>query len=511
MPAFAALSVPTATETFANSVSGTGKTVFSGGGVVNVTGQNEATGVVDVVGGTTIVTNGMNNVGTGAVNIGENGAWYARNHNVVIGGNGVAGVTMGASGSLHIGSATFTGTALNNLEINATGTEINIEINSLSDLNRVHASGGSIDFTGAIVIETAAGIDLNGKVITLFDGTVALRGEQTIVVNGEAGIYNMISNGTNIVLSTSAIAESFNLGYSSMVAMSRDVFGQDEKSLHNRMETRRFETRELGNTEFFAQMQGSTIDNGKDTKKSGRFDYNTYGALVGGDIRIATGTIVGFALGYDHGKADVHDNQGKIEMDNYRVTAFASQIVGNYAYVEGGISAGTASYELTRSQSNVRESLNGYNIGAFARLGAVVPVTSAFSFLPYAGLSTYYTTMEDFKDGVYDVDSADAISLQARVGASLRYDFAFSAANKSSITFDIAYTCELADDELETEAKMGTTNFKRKEIIDNDNFVSVGAEFSTTIGNGASVFMGYSVDIGEDTVHHANAGLRYKF
>ena len=511
MPAFAALSVPTATETFANSVSGTGKTVFLGGGVVNVTGQNEATGGVDVVGGTTIVTNGMNNVGTGAVNIGENGAWYARNHNVVIGGNGVAGVTMGASGSLHIGSATFTGTALNNLEINATGTEINIEINSLSDLNRVHASGGSIDFTGAIVIETAAGIDLNGKAITLFDGTVALRGEQTIVVNGEAGIYNMISNGTNIVLSTSAIAESFNLGYSSMVAMSRDVFGQDEKSLHNRMETRRFETRELGNTEFFAQMQGSTIDNGKDTKKSGRFDYNTYGALVGGDIRIATGTIVGFALGYDHGKADVHDNQGKIEMDNYRVTAFASQIVGNYAYVEGGISAGTASYELTRSQSNVRESLNGYNIGAFARLGAVVPVTSAFSFLPYAGLSTYYTTMEDFKDGVYDVDSADAISLQARVGASLRYDFAFSAANKSSITFDIAYACELADDELETEAKMGTTNFKRKEIIDNDNFVSVGAEFSTTIGNGASVFMGYSVDIGEDTVHHANAGLRYKF
>lgn len=511
MPAFAALSVPTATETFANSVSGTGKTVFSGGGVVNVTGQNEATGVVDVVGGTTIVTNGMNNVGTGAVNIGENGAWYARNHNVVIGGNGVAGVTMGASGSLHIGSATFTGTALNNLEINATGTEINIEINSLSDLNRVHASGGSIDFTGTIVIETAAGIDLNGKAITLFDGTVALRGEQTIVVNGEAGIYNMISNGTNIVLSTSAIAESFNLGYSSMVAMSRDVFGQDEKSLHNRMEARRFETRELGNTEFFAQMQGSTIDNGKDTKKSGRFDYNTYGALVGGDIRIATGTIVGFALGYDHGKADVHDNQGKIEMDNYRVTAFASQIVGNYAYVEGGISAGTASYELTRSQSNVRESLNGYNIGAFARLGAVVPVTSAFSFLPYAGLSTYYTTMEDFKDGVYDVDSADAISLQARVGASLRYDFAFSAANKSSITFDIAYACELADDELETEAKMGTTNFKRKEIIDNDNFVSVGAEFSTTIGNGASVFMGYSVDIGEDTVHHANAGLRYKF
>ncbi len=511
MPAFAALSVPTATETFANSVSGTGKTEFSGGGVVNVTGQNEATGGVDVVGGTTIVTNGMDNVGTGAVNIGENGAWHARNHNIVIGGNGVAGVTMGASGSLHIGSATFTGTALNNLEINATGTEINIEINSLSDLNRVHASGGSIDFTGAIVIETAAGIDLNGKAITLFDGTVALRGEQTIVVNGEAGIYNMISNGTNIVLSTSAIAESFNLGYSSMVAMSRDVFGQDEKSLHNRMETRRFETRELGNTEFFAQMQGGTIDNGKDTKKSGRFDYNTYGALVGGDIRIATGTIVGFALGYDHGKADVHDNQGKIEMDNYRVTAFASQIVGNYAYVEGGISAGTASYELTRSQSNVRESLNGYNIGAFARLGAVVPVTSAFSFLPYAGLSTYYTTMEDFKDGVYDVDSADAISLQARVGASLRYDFAFSAANKSSITFDIAYACELADDELETEAKMGTTNFKRKEIIDNDNFVSVGAEFSTTIGNGASVFMGYSVDIGEDTVHHANAGLRYKF
>ncbi len=511
MPAFAALSVPTATETFANSVSGTGKTVFSGGGVVNVTGQNEATGGVDVVGGTTIVTNGMNNVGTGAVNIGENGAWHARNHNIVIGGNGVAGVTMGASGSLHIGSATFTGTALNNLEINATGTEINIEINSLSDLNRVHASGGSIDFTGAIVIETAAGIDLNGKVITLFDGTVALRGEQTIVVNGEAGIYNMISNGTNIVLSTSAIAESFNLGYSSMVAMSRDVFGQDEKSLHNRMETRRFETRELGNTEFFAQMQGSTIDNGKDTKKSGRFDYNTYGALVGGDIRIATGTLVGFALGYDHGKADIHDNQGEIEMDNYRVTAFASQIVGNYAYVEGGISAGMASYELTRPQGDVRESLNGYNVGAFARLGAVVPVTSAFSILPYAGLSTYYTAMEDFEDGVYDVDSADAISLQARVGASLRYDFAFSAANKSSITFDIAYACELADDELETEAKMGTTNFKRKEIIDNDNFVSVGAEFSTTIGNGASVFMGYSADIGEDTVHHANAGLRYKF
>ena len=510
MMAFTASSIPTATETFANSVLGTGKTLFSGGGVVNVTGQNEATGGVDVVGGTKIVTNGMNNVGTGAVNIGENSAWYA-NHNVVIGGNGVDGVAMGASGSLHVGSATFTGTALNNLEINATGTEILISVNSLSDLNRVHASGGRIDFTGAIIIETADGIDLNGKVITLFDYAVTLEGKQTIVVNGEAGIYNMIRDGTNIVLSTSAIAKSFNLGYSSMVAMSRDVFGQDEKSLHNRMEARRFETRELGNTEFFAQMQGSTIDNGKDVKKSGRFDYNTYGALVGGDIRIATGTLVGFALGYDHGKADIHDNQGKIEMDNYRVTAFASQIVGNYAYVEGGISAGTASYELTRSQSNVRESLNGYNIGAFARLGAVVPVTSAFSFLPYAGLSTYYTTMEDFKDGIYDVDSADAISLQARVGASLRYDFAFSAANKSSITFDIAYACELADDELETEAKMGTTNFKRKEIIDNDNFVSVGAEFSTTIGNGASVFMGYSADIGEDTVHHANAGLRYKF
>lgn len=514
MTAFAASSIPTVTETFANSVSGTGKTVFSGGGVVDVTGQNEATGGVDVVGGTTIVTNGMNNVGTGTVNI-ESGAWYANhnvNQNVVIGGNGVDGVTMGASGSLHVGSATFTGTNLKDIEIDASGTEILISVNSQGDLRTVHASGGSIDFTGAIVVETADGIDLNGKVITLFASNVDLvNGTPTIVVNGEAGIYNMISDGTNIVLSTSAIAESFNLGYSSMVAMSRDVFGQDAKALHNRMETRRFETGELGNTEFFAQMQGSTIDNGDDVKKSGRFDYNTYGALVGGDIRIATGTLVGFALGYDHGKADIHDNQGEIEMDNYRVTAFASQIVGNYAYVEGGISAGMASYELTRPQGDVRESLNGYNVGAFARLGAVVPVTSAFSILPYAGLSTYYTTMEDFEDGVYDVDSADAISLQARVGASLRYDFAFSAANKSSITFDIAYACELADDELETEAKMGTTNFKRKEIIDNDNFVSVGAEFSTTIGNGASVFMGYSADIGEDTVHHANAGLRYKF
>ncbi|MCR5183380.1 MAG: autotransporter-associated beta strand repeat-containing protein [Opitutales bacterium] len=508
----AAPTIPTATDILPYDITGAGELLVSGGGVTALTGSNDSTGGIRVVGGSTILTTTMDNVGTGAVSL-VNGTWYAQ-HDVVVGEvnnvTGVSTVTMGATSQLVVGAASFTGTTLNDVQINAAGTEISIDISSLSDLNTVHATGGTINFAGTINITSSSGIDLNGQVITLFSDTVTIAGTPSIVVNGNTG-YSLVSNGANLVLSMSAVVESFNFGYSSMVAMNRDAFRQNERALHNRMENRRFETRDLGNTEFFVQMQGSKVDNGNDSSKSGRFDYSTYGAFVGGDTRLSARTLVGLALGYDHGKADIHGNQGDIEMDNYNMTAFLSQLLGDYCYVEGGLTMGMASYELARRSTNTSETISGYNAGAFARVGSLVPMSDSLSLLPYLGLAAYYTKTEDFKDGVYDVDSSDAVSLQGKVGASLRYDFSMLSSYKSSVTLDVAYVHEFGDDKLKSEGTMGTTGFSRKEVIDNDNYLSVGVELSTGFTSGASAYMGYSADIGEDTVHHANVGLRYKF
>ncbi len=312
--------------------------------------------------------------------------------------------------------------------------------------------------------------------------------------------------------------------YAAMIAMPVETFHNDVRSISARLEQRRYDAtvRRGLSWEFFAQAQMISVDN--DTLKSApTFDFDRYGVLAGADVKLDPTTLVGIALGAGTGKAKIHNGGGKIESDDYRLNVFGGKTFAERFYVNAGAQLGFASYDVKRTTDygNANASADGWNAGAFAETGAVLTISDAYKLyaMPYFGLAYTHAATDSFKesgsdDAAFDADSLAGDSLRARLGCSFSWRFDVAGA-RWRVGFDVAYSHELLDDEIDVDVKTTDDGSKISETakaLPKDVF-SIGPSVNVDLTSSSSIYADYSFNAGTDsaTAHNANVGFKMRF
>lgn len=547
----------TKTETFGKLVRGRGNFALTGGGTLNWTNpEKRFGGELSVSDQTTLNTSDFLTVDSGAVVLDNGAVWNAK------GGFSVEG---DASITLFANSASLYGLQSRASQTLASGTELRVGsfvatsnksgTVTLENVAIVPTDGGTgalISFSldsaddaknARIVLTEDAGVSLdNVAVEVVFDESIddvwdvpeiefVYRDGQAADVSGDvASVTISMADGTEVKyvydsrtgnLSLSPVSPDMNLAYAAMTAMPTEAFNQDVQSLHRRMEQRRFETQtNKDEWQFFAQAQSMQVENGDDRADSATFDFSTYGALVGGDVRLSDSTVFGMALAYDRGNADIHDNQGEIDMDSYRATVYAGTVLGDYCFAEAGAHFGFASYEIERrgEYGDNKGDTDGWSAGAFATVGTLIPTSiDDFYLTPYVGVAYLHTAIEEVEEtGTRSMttEEFEADSFRTRIGLGASYSFAIGE-TPTRFGLDLAYSHEFFDDEV--DAEVGATGVAYSRTITEkalpEDAVSVGASFDFTLSENTALFLNYSADFGmnSDIAQRANVGFRFTY
>ena len=309
--------------------------------------------------------------------------------------------------------------------------------------------------------------------------------------------------------------------YAAMIAMPVETFHDDARNVSARLAQRRFEKFVADAPwEFFAQAQMISVDN--DTASDApTFDFDRYGVFAGADVKLDETTTLGLALGAGTGDADIHNGGGKIESDDYRLTAFGGKTLGENAYVNAGAQIGFSSYDVKRTTDygSARGETDGWNAGAFAEAGVRLAISEANGLYatPYVGLAYMHAEADSFKEdggkAAFDADSLSGDSLRARIGCAFSWGFDVAGA-RWRVGLDAAYSRELLDDEIDVDvtASDGSRISETAAALPEDVF-SIGPTLDVALTASASVYAGYAFQAGTDssTAHSANVGFRMRF
>ena len=309
--------------------------------------------------------------------------------------------------------------------------------------------------------------------------------------------------------------------YAAMVAMSAEAFYSDTRSLATRLEQRRYDGfSENAQWEFFAQAQGSSVDN--DTAADAPvFDFDTHGVLAGADYKFDAETLFGLALGMSTGEAKIHNGGGKIESSDFRLTAYAGKTIEERFYVNAGTQFGYALYDVKRTTDYGKASgdTTGWSAGLFADAGTLVTLSAKNKLyaMPYVGIAYVHAQADAFtesgSDKAFDADDVSGDSLRARVGCG--FSWGFELVEKSwRLGLDAAYSYDFLGDEVDVDvtAQDGSRISETAKALPESVF-SVGPTLNVDLNSAASLYAGYTFDIGTDSYvkHSANLGFRMRF
>ena len=543
------------TATLNKLVRGSGSLSVIGGGTLNWTkSEKRFSGDLNVSESTTLNSSEFVKVDSGSVVLKDGAVWNANGGFSVAGASQVAlfatsAYEMQARASQTVASGAQVNTGSFSASANKSGSVL------IEDIAITPTNGG----TGALIafgVESVADAD-KARITLTNDASVSLDkvaievtfdesvrnawdvpeiefvrwdGEAAKVSGDVESVTIFMADGTEVKyvydsrtgnLSLNPISSDMNLAYAAMVAMPTEVYNQDVQSLHRRLEQRRFEVASNRDEwQFFAQAQSMSVENGSDRADSATFDFSTYGALVGGDVRLSQNSVFGMALGYDRGTADIHNAQGEISMDSYRATVYAGTVFNDYYFAEGGAHFGFSSYEIDRKgeYGNNKGETDGWSAGLFASAGGLIPTAVEDLYLtPYVGFSYLHTAVDKVEETGTRSMKADAFngdSLRGRVGIGASYSFAIGE-TPTRVGLDLAYSHEFLDDE--TEVDVGATGVGYSRTITEKAFpadsVSVGASCDFTLSENTGLFLNYTVDIGanSDMAHRANVGFRFTY
>ncbi|MCD8313977.1 MAG: autotransporter-associated beta strand repeat-containing protein [Bacteroidales bacterium] len=473
-------------------------------------------------------------IGSANVNLTTNSTWQANggfdartrtisltDHSRILAGNFTAETTTGTMSLQNF-----------NVEVDENGdTRMLVKIEDASDMSNVKSSAlisgsGSVAL-GSVEIDLTSYSEVTGNYLKVADTTVSVSGTPTwsVIIDGvdESADWNFASGN---LYNQSTTPDSANYAYSAMVVMPTEAFNQDARTLHTRMEQRRFAIGRDSDWEFFAQAQTIQNESGSGSRAK-NFDYTTYGAIAGADTRIGSATLAGIAVAYDHGEAKINGNQGKIRMDDYRAMLYASEVVGDFWFVEGGAQFGLGSYDVHRrgGYGNNRGSTDETNWGAFVNFGGVIPLADSLFLMPYIGVTYMYSDVDGFSESgsePYDVKDFDANSLRGRVGVQLRYNLD-DVAMPTAFTLGLSYAHEFIDDDIDFKVRGSNAVNSNGEAVSNydsrtenaftRDMISVGVGVDINVTEGAAFYLGYNLDVGfnSEVSHSANTGFRVSF
>ncbi len=428
----------------------------------------------------------------------------------------------------YVGTGTATAIDKNSFSLTSSGEPLYIDEAGLADGNlKVYVAQSDFRKTGADLHD-----GLDELVGILNDWATPENGYlKSTLTSEEAAIADAL-NKTSLSQLGDAIANLSPLAYASMVSMPHAGFTSDIRAVSGRLEQRLYDSNSAvwvyeRDVEFFAQAQGSTVDGGSDSD-SMVYDYNTYGALAGADIKFNKETTAGFAVAYDHGKADIHGNGGEIESDDIRATFFAGHLINDYLSLNTGVQIGYASYDVERRTLYGKNDgdTDGWHGGIFADFVGACTVaewgeTAHLDFFPHAGLALSYYRVDKFEENsssaidsgtALATDSFDALSLQARLGAALNCVFELGG-HATRVGLDLSLIHEFLDDEVEIESSLANSTFTTDARALSGTSLSVAPSVSFDLDAKTSLYLNYEFRVGTESevAHRANLGFRYRF
>lgn len=317
-------------------------------------------------------------------------------------------------------------------------------------------------------------------------------------------------------------------GFASMLAMPVEAFNADVARIHERLDQRRYDganpLRETGEYEFFVLAQGDVTENGSGADNP-VFDYNLYGATAGVDWKPDYRSTLGLAFGYTYGKAKMRNGGGKVEMDDMRVTAFASRLIGDRFYVDGGLQAGTAMFDTRRETvaGSATGDTDAFFAGGFVTFGAVFTLSedkkdgSGLYLMPNFGLSYLHESIDGFRESGtagLDMDDADGDSLRARLAVALQWAFPFETW-QVRLGVEAAYAHDFLGEDIDFDGRFtaGGNAFGTTAAALPTDVFSIGPTLDVGLTERDSLWLGYELEIDTDSgvSHGFNAGYRHRF
>lgn len=317
-------------------------------------------------------------------------------------------------------------------------------------------------------------------------------------------------------------------GFASMLAMPVEAFNADVARIHARLDQRRYDganpLRETGEYEFFVLAQGDVAENGSGADNP-VFDYNLYGATAGVDWKPDYRSTLGLAFGYTYGKAKMRNGGGKVEMDDMRVTAFGSRLIGDRFYVDGGLQAGTAMFDTRRETvaGAATGDTDAFFAGGFVTFGAVFTLSedkkdgSGLYLMPNIGLSYLHESIDGFRESGtagLDMDDADGDSLRARIAVALQWAFPFETW-QVRLGVEAAYAHDFLGEDIDLDGRFtaGGNAFGTTAAALPTDVFSIGPTLDVGLTERDSLWLGYDLEIDTDSgvSHGFNAGYRHRF
>ena len=316
--------------------------------------------------------------------------------------------------------------------------------------------------------------------------------------------------------------------FASMLAMPVEAFNADVARIHERLDQRRYDganpLRETGEYEFFVLAQGDVAENGSGADNP-VFDYNLYGATAGVDWKPDYRSTLGLAFGYTYGKAKMRNGGGKVEMDDMRVTAFGSRLIGDRFYVDGGLQAGTAMFDTRRETvaGAATGDTDAFFAGGFVTFGAVFTLSedkkdgSGLYLMPNIGLSYLHESIDGFRESGtagLDMDDADGDSLRARIAVALQWAFPFETW-QVRLGVEAAYAHDFLGEDIDFDGRFtaGGNAFGTTAAALPTDVFSIGPTLDVGLTERDSLWLGYDLEIDTDSgvSHGFNAGYRHRF
>jgi autotransporter-associated beta strand protein len=270
----------------------------------------------------------------------------------------------------------------------------------------------------------------------------------------------------------------------------------------------------------YANVTGS--DTNTDAGAS-NFDRSYIGGRGGLERVVADGMTVGGNLGYDRGRASLHDGGGKITQDHLGASVYVSHpLFDSRSFVYLGAFGGVSSYETERNTAGgtSKGDTDGWDAGATALLGYDFPVTEELSITPYVGITYTHAHFDAFTEsgsGSLDLamDGGHYNSLRSKLGFDIDWKMPTESA-KLTLGVGLAWEHELLDDSASLKggfATAGAGRFEGEAPTLSRDLLSVGPQMILAFGDGNQIRLGYRYQYGfnDETGHRVDLTFSRRF
>jgi len=260
------------------------------------------------------------------------------------------------------------------------------------------------------------------------------------------------------------------------------------------------------------------------TREQG-FDFLSGGATAGVDYRITDNLVLGVALSYTYGRADINFDLSDVISHSAGLSVYGSYYIENF-YVDGHVGFEWNEYETIRriAFANVDRTATGKPSGQqyTANLGAGYDFrVKATTLTPYVRAEYVHIDVESFTEtGAVGfnlfIDEQDSDSFQSALGGRVAHSFS-TRVGVIAPYLSAEWRHEFLNESRGVTAKFAVDPFNTFFVIPTDDpdrdYVALSVGVSAVFAKGMSGFVNYETSLGlRDVTQHAfTAGLRFEF